>query len=75
MMALLAHPVRSFRRYYKMFIPFMIGWIGGFLLLTCGLVLLFEIFPDVAMALFAGLIYGTVPGLINKSYDKNPSQG
>ena len=74
-MALLAHPARSFRRYYKLFIPILIGWIAGFLLLAHTVAWIFEIAPDAAMALFAGLICGTIPKLIKKSYDANPMQG
>ena len=74
MMETLAHPIHNFKRYYKMFIPFLIGCIGGFLLLARGAALLFEMSPEVIMALFAGLIFGTIPKLIKKSHDKNPSQ-
>ena len=28
MMALLSHPVKSFKKYYSLFIPFLIGWIA-----------------------------------------------
>jgi len=75
MMALLAHPALSYRRYYKMFIPFLIGWVAGFLLLARAVAWIFEISPDMAMALFAGLICGTIPKLITKSHDANPLQG
>jgi putative membrane protein len=74
MMALLAHPKKNFRRYYKIFIPFAIGWVAGFLLIAHAAVFLFEIFPEASMALFAGLICGTIPALIKKTYDSNPSQ-
>ena len=33
MMALLTNPVKSFKNYYKMFIPFLIGWVLGFIFL------------------------------------------
>jgi putative membrane protein len=74
MMAILAHPVHNFKRYYKMLLPFLIGCIGGFLLLARGAALLFEMSPEVVMALLAGLIFGTMPKLIKKSHDKNSSQ-
>jgi len=74
MMALLAHPVRSFRRYYKMFIPFLIGWIVGFVLLARAVELLFEASSAVALALFAGLICGTIPDMMKKSEESGPKQ-
>jgi len=74
MMALLAHPVRLFRRYYKMFIPFLIGWTTGFILLARAASWLFEMVLDMAMAFFAGLICGTIPNLIKKSHNANPLQ-
>jgi len=63
MMALLAHPVRSFRIYYKLFIPFLIGWLAGFLALARVVVLLFEASSGLAVCLFVGLIAGTLPSL------------
>lgn len=74
MMALLAHPVKSFRRYYKMFIPFLIGWIGGFILLAKAVELLFQASSGVALALFAGLICGTIPELMKKSQENASKQ-
>lgn len=74
MMALLAHPIKSFRRYYKMFIPFLIGWVSGFVLLARAVELLFEASSAVALALFAGLICGTIPELMKKSERSGPMQ-
>jgi len=74
MMALLAHPVKSFRRYYKMFIPFLIGWAVGFVLLARAVELLFEASSAVALALFAGLICGTIPDMMKKSEESGPKQ-
>ncbi|MDD3193059.1 MAG: DUF368 domain-containing protein [Oscillospiraceae bacterium] len=67
MMALLAHPIQSFKRYYKMFIPVLIGWLGGFLLLARVVEQFFSASSSVALMLFAGLILGTVPALFKKS--------
>ncbi|MDR1736620.1 MAG: DUF368 domain-containing protein [Oscillospiraceae bacterium] len=67
MMALLSHPVKAFRRFYKMFIPFLIGWVAGFLLLAKAVELLFDASSTVALTLFAGLICGSVPELMKKS--------
>lgn len=74
MMALLAHPLKSFRRYYKMFIPFLIGWVAGFMLLARMVELLFEASSAVALSLFAGLICGTIPELMKKSEESGPKQ-
>lgn len=74
MMALLSHPVKSFRRYYKMFIPFIIGWVAGFVLLARLVELLFSVSSAVALALFAGLICGTIPELMKKSEESDPKQ-
>ncbi len=72
MMALISHPIKSFRTYYKTFIPFLIGWVLGFVLLANAVELLFETASTVALMLFAGLILGTVPDLMKKSVDADP---
>ncbi len=63
MMALLAQPIRSFRVYYKLFIPFLIGWLAGFLALARVVDLLFKTHSGLAVSLFVGLIAGTLPAL------------
>ena len=63
MMALLTHPVNSFKRYYLLFIPVLIGWGFGFLRLAGLVNLLFEASSAVAISLFVGLIIGTLPSL------------
>lgn len=67
MMALLSHPIRSFKLYYKLFIPFLVGWLVGFILLARAVELLFEASSSVAIALFSGLICGTLPQLFKSS--------
>lgn len=67
MMALLAHPIKSFRQYYRMFIPFLIGWAVGFVMLARLVKILFAASSTIALMLFAGLILGTVPDLLRKS--------
>ena len=73
MMALLTHPVRSFKAYYKMFLPFLVGWAVGFVFLAKGVEILFELSPTVALMLFFGLICGTVPELFKKSEKSDPN--
>ncbi|MBQ4265917.1 MAG: DUF368 domain-containing protein [Clostridia bacterium] len=67
MMALLSHPARSFKTYYKMFIPFLIGWLLGFTLLARAVEAMFNVSAPVALMLFFGLICGTIPELIKES--------
>jgi len=67
MMALLSHPKQAFKDYYKMFIPFLIGWILGFTLLANVVEVLFSISSSIALMLFFGLICGTLPELIKNS--------
>lgn len=74
MMALLAHPVKGFRTYYRLFIPFGIGGAIGFVLLANAVELLFDAAASVALMLFAGLIFGTVPDLMKTSQERGPKQ-
>ena len=67
MMELLTHPKKACKKHYKLFIPFVIGWILGFLLLAKAVELLFEVSATAALMLFFGLIMGTVPELIKTS--------
>ena len=73
MMALLTHPVQSFKTYYKMFVPFLLGWALGFVFLAKGVEYLFALSPTVALMLFFGLICGTVPELFKKSEKSDPN--
>ena len=72
MMALLTHPFQSFQKYYKMFIPFLIGWALGFIFLAKAVEVLFSIAPTIALMLFFGLICGTIPGLFKTSEQSDP---
>ena len=63
MMALLAHPFRTFRIYYRLFIPVILGWAVGFFALAGAVNLLMEASDAVAVSLFIGLIAGMVPSL------------
>lgn len=67
MMELLAHPVKSFGRLYKLFIPILIGWALGFVLFARLIELLFGASMVLAVSLFIGLIAGTFPGLWKES--------
>lgn len=67
LMELLTNPKKSLRKNYQMFIPFIIGWILGFILLAKGVEAFFSFAPDVAIMLFFGLVCGTIPELFMKS--------
>ena len=67
MMALFSHPKKAFKKYYKMFIPFLIGWLLVFTLLAKVVEVLFSTSSSVALMLFFGLICGTLPELIKVS--------
>ena len=67
MMALLSHPTKSFKTYYKMFIPFLVGWLLGFTLLAKAVEAMFNASAPVALMLFFGLICGTIPELMKES--------
>lgn len=71
MMELFSHPKKSFKTHYKMFIPFVIGWVIGFILLAKVVETLFAISESIALMLFFGLICGTLPELIKDSEEEN----
>ncbi len=72
MMALLTNPVKTFKTQYKMFVPFITGWVLGFIFLAKGVEYLFELSPTVALMLFFGLICGTLPELFKSSEISEP---
>lgn len=73
MMALFSHPIKSFKQYYKMFIPFFIGWAAGFILLAGAVEAMFAVSASAALMLFFGLICGTLPELF-KTSEKSDSE-
>lgn len=75
LMELFTHPIKTIKEHYKLFIPFFIGWIIGFILLARVVEMFFGYCPSIALMLFFGLISGTIPELIKKSEmsDKNKS--
>lgn len=64
MMELLTHPLKSIKKYYTLFIPFLLGWAAGFVFLAKGVKLFFDFSPAIALMLFFGLILGTIPELM-----------
>lgn len=66
-MELLTNPKKAMKDNYKMFAPFIGGWILGFFLLAKLADMLFNFAPEVALFLFFGLVCGTVPEMFKKS--------
>lgn len=66
-MALLTHPIKSFKKYYLILLPFLIGWVLGFVYFAKGVELFLELAPEIALMLFFGLICGTIPELLHTS--------
>ena len=75
LMELLTSPKKALKNNYKMFIPFLIGWALGFVLLAGAVNLFFEFAPDVAILLFFGLVCGTIPDMFKKSEESDRSVG
>ena len=73
MMALLARPRESIRRYYAMFIPFGIGWVVGFFALAGLIEVFFSKAEFLALMVFGGLILGTLPELFRTSHERGNS--
>ena len=75
MMELLTTPRTAIKKSYRMFIPFIIGWVLGFILLARAIELLFATSAAVALMLFFGLICGTLPELFKSSERADPKAG
>lgn len=67
LMELLSHPIKTFKKEYTMFIPFLIGWLAGFVGLARAVELLFRTSSVLAVFLFIGLIVGTLPSLFREA--------
>jgi putative membrane protein len=74
MMELLTHPVSAFKKHYRIFIPFTIGWLLGFVLLAKAVELLFSASAPIALMLFFGLICGTLPSLFKSTETEDPGK-
>lgn len=69
MMALLAHPLRTFKKYAGLLFPVLIGWAIGFFLIAKVLNLMFSnaSYAYSATWLFVGLIAGMIPQLFREA--------
>ena len=75
MVALFAHPLRSLQRNRRLLIPLLLGCGAGFLLLAGVVEYLLRVSAVGTTALFAGLICGTIPGLMEKTEGKGSRKG
>ena len=67
MMALLAHPIKTFRENARLLFPILIGWAIGFLGLARVVEWMFRAAEHLAVWLFIGLIVGTFPALFKEA--------
>ena len=74
LMALMTHPLKTWRKHAGMFIPFVVGWAIGFLFLAKAVDLLFSRYAVIALMLFFGLIGGTLPELLRDSEARDPNK-
>lgn len=63
LMALFAHPIQNFKKHAPALFPVGVGWILGFWGIATALDAFFSAQSTLALALFLGLIFGTLPGL------------
>lgn len=75
MMALFEHPVHSLKKYYGLFVPIIVGGLIGFVFLAKAVEIFFSAYAAIAMALFSGLICGTLPGLFQSSVERYSTKG
>ena len=71
LMELLTSPKESLKKNYRMFVPFIVGWAVGFVLLAKVCEIFFSFAPDVAIFLFFGLVCGTIPEMFKKSEEES----
>jgi len=74
MMALLAHPIKTFKSGIGMFIPVILGWLFGFLFFARAIEMFFSALDILATCLFIGLIAGTLPTVYADAGDKGRSK-
>lgn len=66
MMELLAHPIKSIPKYYRLFIPVILGWAVGFLGLAGLIATLATKNATLVTSVFIGLILGMFPSLFRE---------
>ncbi len=63
MMETLSHPKTNLPRYWKIFLPVLLGWLLGFLVFAKGIDAFFRTDSNIAVCLFGGLVAGSLPQL------------
>ena len=63
LMEVLAHPIKSFKKHFKLILPVIIGIAVGFVALAKVVAIMFNSNEALATALFVGLILGELPSL------------
>ena len=64
LMDVLSDPIHKYRKHLKLLVPFLIGWLAGFLLLAKLLEIMLLRYETAVIVFFAGAIIGTVPGML-----------
>lgn len=75
MMEFLAHPIQSLKKKSMLFLPLFFGGLVGFVLLAKAVNSFLSLSAVFGMALFSGLICGTIPGLMKKSVESGREKG
>ncbi|MCE5189328.1 MAG: DUF368 domain-containing protein [Eubacteriales bacterium] len=75
MMAVLAKPLQNIKRYWRMFIPIVLGWAIGFLGFAGIIAKVLSVNATVVVSLFIGLILGTFPSLFREGSQKGRTKG
>ena len=66
------HPIRAIKNHYRLFAPFVIGWIFGFV--TSAKIFGLIISSTISAMFFFGLICGSLPGLFKASEKSGPEK-
>lgn len=66
-MELLTEPKKALKKNYDIFIPFLLGWVLGYVLFAGIVYDLLKNYSSVTLMLFFGLVCGTLPELFKKS--------
>lgn len=75
MMELLSHPVKAFPKYWRIFVPVLLGWVVGFYGFAKVIEWIFGANETIGTWLFIGLILGTVPALFKEAGEKGRTKG
>ena len=75
MMEFLAHPIKSFKKQFGFFLPIVIGFLFGFIVLSKMVAWLFDTYEIQSLWLFIGLIVGTFPSLFKEAGEQGRTKG